>query len=140
MLLFINVSKPVSRVLSMDSHLSRRIVADTLKPPPESGRATLCSPAVLLRIEFTAADCLQLSDGLLPPSFHPYLATQKQSFCENPETGTRRYISVALFLKSPSAGVTRYPCPVEPGLSSSTAFQLVSAAARLTHRFILRLK
>ena len=29
-----------------------------------------------------------------------------------------RYISVALFLKSPSAGVTRYPCPVEPGLSS----------------------
>ena len=31
---------------------------------------------------------------------------------------TRRYISVALFLKSPSAGVTRYPCPVEPGLSS----------------------
>ena len=30
----------------------------------------------------------------------------------------RRYISVALFLKSPSAGVTRYPCPVEPGLSS----------------------
>ena len=31
---------------------------------------------------------------------------------------TWRYISVALFLKSPSAGVTRYPCPVEPGLSS----------------------
>ena len=31
---------------------------------------------------------------------------------------TQRYISVALFLKSPSAGVTRYPCPVEPGLSS----------------------
>ena len=31
---------------------------------------------------------------------------------------TRRYLSVALFLKSPSAGVTRYPCPVEPGLSS----------------------
>ena len=35
----------------------------------------------------------------------------------------RRYISVALFLKSPSAGVTRYPCPVEPGLSSWTAFR-----------------
>ena len=29
-----------------------------------------------------------------------------------------RYISVALFLGSPPAGVTRYPCPVEPGLSS----------------------
>ena len=31
---------------------------------------------------------------------------------------TRRYISVALFLRSLWAGVTRYPCPVEPGLSS----------------------
>ena len=30
----------------------------------------------------------------------------------------RRYISVALVLGSPPAGVTRYPCPVEPGLSS----------------------
>ena len=30
----------------------------------------------------------------------------------------RRYISVALFLGSPPAGVTRYPCPMEPGLSS----------------------
>ena len=29
-----------------------------------------------------------------------------------------RYISVALFLGSPPAGVTRYPCPMEPGLSS----------------------
>ena len=34
--------------------------------------------------------------------------------------GSRRYISVALFLGSPPAGVTRYPCPVEPGLSSQT--------------------
>ena len=32
----------------------------------------------------------------------------------------RRYISVALFLGSPPAGVTRYPCPMEPGLSSQT--------------------
>ena len=39
-----------------------------------------------------------------------------------------RYISVALFLKSPSAGVTRYPCPVEPGLSSWTAFRPAHAA------------
>lgn len=37
--------------------------------------------------------------------------------------GAKRYISVALFLKSPSAGVTRYPCPVEPGLSSCAAFR-----------------
>lgn len=30
----------------------------------------------------------------------------------------QRYISVALFLRSPSADVIRYPCPVQPGLSS----------------------
>ena len=30
----------------------------------------------------------------------------------------RRFISVALFLRSPSADVIRYPCPMKPGLSS----------------------
>ena len=43
---------------------------------------------------------------------------------------SRLHISVALVLRSPSAGVTRYPCPVEPGLSSSAAFRLASAAVR----------
>ena len=42
----------------------------------------------------------------------------------------RRYISVALVLGFPPAGVTRYPCPMKPGLSSSAAFQLASAAVR----------
>ena len=42
----------------------------------------------------------------------------------------RLYLSVALVLRSPSAGVTRYPCPVEPGLSSSAAFRPASAAVR----------
>jgi len=41
-----------------------------------------------------------------------------------------RYISVALVLRSPSAGVTRYPCPVEPGLSSRGAFRHSRAAVR----------
>ena len=45
-----------------------------------------------------------------------------------------RYISVALFLKSPSAGVTRYPCPVEPGLSSWTDFRPVPATIQRTRR------
>ena len=49
-----------------------------------------------------------------------------------------RYISVALFLKSPSAGVTRYPYPVEPGLSSRTAFRLVPAAVQPTRYAILQ--
>ena len=44
----------------------------------------------------------------------------------------RRYLSVALVLGSPPAGVTRYPCPVKPGLSSRTGFRPVPAAARLT--------
>ena len=41
-----------------------------------------------------------------------------------------RYLSVALVLGSPPAGITRYPCPVEPGLSSSAAFRHASAAVR----------
>ena len=48
-----------------------------------------------------------------------------------------RYISVALFLRSLWAGVTRYPCPVEPGLSSWPAFRLGHAAACLTRQHIL---
>ena len=42
----------------------------------------------------------------------------------------RRYLSVALVLRFPSAGVTRYPCPVEPGLSSSGPFRFPSAAVQ----------
>ena len=34
-----------------------------------------------------------------------------------------RFISVALSLKSPSAAVSSYPCPAEPGLSSWAAFR-----------------
>ena len=55
-----------------------------------------------------------------------------------PAEPIRRYISVALFLKSPSAGVTRYPCPVEPGLSSSAGFRLASATVQSTRRFIVQ--
>ena len=51
--------------------------------------------------------------------------------------GAERYLSVALVLGSPPAGVTRYPCPVEPGLSSRTGFRLVPAAAWLSHTDIL---
>ena len=51
------------------------------------------------------------------PTFSPLLINQ-------------RYLSVALVLRFPSAGVTRYPCPAEPGLSSSSAFRHESAAVR----------
>ena len=65
--LHLYASRSVSRVLYLSSHLSRRIVARALKPPPGSGRADLLLPiAVLLRIEFTASDCLQPMGELLP--------------------------------------------------------------------------
>jgi len=106
------VCKPDSVV---DSHLSRPIVANGLKPPPECGRADLAikrsPPTVLLRIEFTAVLRLRAPGELLP---HLSTLTPAIDTCQP----TRRYISVALVLKSPSAGVTRYPCPAEPGLSS----------------------
>ena len=44
----------------------------------------------------------------------------------------RRYISVALVRGFPLAGVTRYPCPVEPGLSSRICFRMIPATAQFT--------
>ena len=103
-----------------DSHLSRPAVADRLKPPPRDGRAGLCvPPRCCSGIEFTATDCSQPSGELLPR-----LSTLTG------RRGVRRYISVALVLRSPPAGVTRYPCPAEPGLSSWVAFRRSHAAVQ----------
>ena len=110
-----------------DSHLSSRIVANAVKPPRERPGKPVAPIAVLLRIEFTATDTLEPSGELLP---RLSTLTLRQA--------ARRYISVALFLKSPSAGVTRYPCPVEPGLSSGTGFRLVPATVWLTRMLILQ--
>ncbi len=63
--------------------------------------------------------CYHGPGGLLP---HLFTLAERQAF--------QWYLSVALVLRSPSAGVTRYPCPVEPGLSSSAAFRHASAAVR----------
>ena len=51
----------------IDSHLSRRTVAGTLKPPPRrrSGKPYVSS-TVLLRIEFTAPQCSHAAGELLP--------------------------------------------------------------------------
>ena len=135
-------SKTISRVLYLTV-----IYLDVPLPArsshlPEAVGPTYCFPTVLLRIEFTAMSSFQSSGELLPHlstltlgvtsfiSFASPQAAKLDHFAAPPlptETTllgfgrsptTRRYISVALFLKSPSAGVTRYPCPVEPGLSS----------------------
>ena len=123
-----NTSKTISRVLYLTV-----IYLDVLLPERSShllrtaGQA-VCPPTVLLRIEFTASDSLQPMGELLP---------RLSTLTSSPQA-TGRYISVALFLKSPSAGVTRYPCPVEPGLSSWHAFRHCHATACFTRVIILQ--
>ena len=99
------VCKPGSVV---NGYLSRRGIAPTLQPPFEAHRADALLRLVLLRIEFTGSASLLTDRWALTPPFHPY---RKK----------RRYISVALVRGSPLAGVTCYPCPTEPGLSSRKA-------------------
>ncbi len=55
----------------------------------------------------------------LTPPFHLHRSKLRQS------------ISVALVRGSPLAGVTRYPCPVEPGLSSCMGFRAIPAVVQL---------
>ena len=104
----------VSRVLSFKTaiYLDAPLPIRSSRLPGTAGPA-LCPSTALLRIEFTAADCSQPSGELLP-----HLSTLTSLAQNSGFTPAGRYISVALFLGSPPAGVTRYPCPVEPGLSS----------------------
>ena len=100
-------SRPVSRVLLFQTAIYLDVPLPTRSSHLHGTAGPACCPStVLLRIEFTATDASTPSGGLLPPPFHPY-----------PEPAGR-YISVALFLGSPPADVIRYPCPLEPGLSS----------------------
>ena len=120
------LSRSVSRVL-----LKTTIYLDLPLPAGSShllrtAGPAMRSPTVLLRIEFTASTCLHATSELLP---HFSTLTGRQA--------SRRYISVALVRGSPLAGVTRYPCPVEPGLSSRTGFRLVPAVVQPTHGLIL---
>ena len=104
-------SKPVSRVLSFKTaiYLDAPLPTRSSRLPGTVG-PTYCPSTALLRIEFTAMDCSQPSGELLP----------RLSTLTVPVRPGQRYISVALFLGSPPADVIRYPCPVEPGLSSQT--------------------
>ena len=77
----------------------------------------VCPSTALLRIEFTALQCSHGAGGLLHRLF--------SLTCK-----CRRYLSVALVLGSPPAGVTRYPCPAKPGLSSPAAFRPAAAAVQ----------
>ncbi len=116
------MSRPVSRVLSRTT-----IYLALPLPTGSSHLLGTAGPALKSPYHGVAPDrvySVHMSpcDGwALAPPFHPYRA------------GARRYISVALVRGSPLAGVTRYPCPVEPGLSSCTGFRLVPAVVRPTH-------
>ena len=80
---------------------------------------TCCPSTALLRDRvYIVKPMLPWAGCALTAPFHPCSA----------DAG--RYLSVALVLRFPSAGVTRYPCPVEPGLSSSGSFRFPSAAVQ----------
>ena len=122
-------------------HLSRPIVAEGFKRNPESLTGRLkrsfvsCSEWGLHRGQVARP---RVSSYLtFPPLPRRRMFPQKQSPYRKRIQGARRYLSVALFLGSPPAGVTRYPCPMEPGLSSERAFRPRPAAAQLACCLIL---
>ena len=102
-------------------------------PPPGERPGRPCVPrtAVLLRIEFTGTDASTPFRGLLP---------HVSTLAPLPDWAAGRTISVALFLESPPAAVSRYPCPVQPGLSSREPFRASRATALFPHgrHFTLR--
>ena len=157
-MVFYRASKSVSRILlKMTIYLGVSLPIRSSHLPRTAGSA-YCPSTVLLRIEFTATDASTPLGELLPhlstltaSSSRATLSSGrsqvtvlrrfaapplriKAGFDAIERRKTRRYISVALVLKSPSAGVTRYPCPMEPGLSSRTGFRLMPAVIQLTRR------
>ena len=120
------VCKPGSVI---DSHLSRRTVAGALQPP---SRKQPGKPCFLCGV---APDRVYSNGRFHTPlgALLPHLST----LAGGGASRLRRFISVALFLRSLWAGVTRYPCPAEPGLSSRAAFRRARATVWLTHLYIL---
>ena len=114
----------------LNGHLSRPAVAGGFKPPPEDGRAGLAS-------SLGVAPDRVYSIPMLPWRRVSYYLTFPPLLWAVSNDCPERYISVALVRGSPLAGVTRYPCPMEPGLSSRTGFRLVPAAVRPAHGCIL---
>ena len=102
-------SGPVSRVLSFKT----AIYLDALLPTRSSRLPGTAGPACM-SLHGVAPDRVYSDGRLARRRVSSYL-----TFPPSPARG-RQSISVALFLGSPPAGVTRYPCPVEPGLSSQT--------------------
>ena len=124
----------VSRVLYASKraaviYLGGPLPTRSMPPPGERpGRPCVPRTTVLLRIEFTGTDASTPSRGLLP---------HVSTLAPPPNRAAGRFISVALFLESPPAAVSRYPCPVQPGLSSHAPFRALCATALFPHGGIL---
>lgn len=116
-LLFKIATKPISRVLSWTT-----IFLVCTLPCSSSHLLETAGPTYMFLHDvapnrvYMAAQSPARRCALTAP-FHPYLQC-------------RRYISVALSLGSPPAAVSRYSCPVEPGLSSDRRFRALPAAVR----------
>ncbi len=114
------VCKPGSVLTAI--YLAPRLLTGSSRLLEAVGQTIRFSTALLRDRVYIVKPMLPWAGWALTPPFHPYPGR----FSDRPG----RYLSVALVLRSPSAGVTRYPCPVEPGLSSSGTFRLPSAAVR----------
>lgn len=126
-----------------DGRLARRRVSSYLTFPPLplqlscNGKGGKAIPSELHPLR--RGDRTRKAGLAGPLSHYPPRGAQRRMALTSTVQLQWRYISVALFLGSPPAGVTRYPCPAEPGLSSRTAFRLVPAAVRLTRPTILHI-
>ena len=103
-------SKPVSRVLSFKTaiYLDAPLLTRSSRLPGTAGPACMSLHGVAPDRVYSDGHFYAPSGELLP----------RLSILTGRRKAGRRSISVALFLGSPPAGVTRYPCPAEPGLSS----------------------
>ena len=125
-------SKPVSRVLSFKTaiYLDAPLLTRSSRLPGTAGPACMSLHGVAPdrvysdgRFHTPSGELLpRLSTLTAPPKRSSTVASGADPLCAAPsKEGVRRYISVALVLGSPPAGVTRYPCPAEPGLSSQAS-------------------
>ena len=110
------VCKPGSVLTAI--YLAPQLLAGSSRLLGTVGQTSRPSTALLRDRVYIVKPMLPWAGCALTAPFHPCSA----------DAG--RYLSVALVLRFPSAGVTRYPCPVEPGLSSSGSFRFPSAAVQ----------
>ena len=104
-------SRPISRVLSWTVIYLDAGLLLTLKPLFAAHRAGVSLLSALLRIGFTGSQRSRETGELLPRLSTLTAARQcvRHIFKRKLLSCLRRYISVALSLRSPSAAVSRYP-------------------------------